>query len=130
MLTSQIKYKKCGDALPFPYIDLKVSNAFGENPKQKMGQIDTGASLTVIPKNLIKSLNLGHIGKVNVRGFDGSVVKCDTYWVNIKINNTMYKNIQVLATSGLDILIGRNLINSWQMKLDGKTCTGELRHDP
>ena len=125
MLTNRIKYDY-NEAPSFPYVDVKISNALENNYTSNIGKLDTGAYITVIPKDLIMSLNLKQSGTVRASGFGSPQQEYDSYVVNIKINGTMYKYVKVITRIRPNILIGRDLINLWRMKLDGQNHTGEF----
>lgn len=124
-MTGRIYYS-LDNIQPEPYVDFIIFNSFGENKKCEKGQIDTGASITCIPANLINLLMLNPVGEVSVRTFDGDKKQCKKYSANLIINNKLYSNVGVISTNGSNILIGRNIINLWQMTLNGKNCTGKF----
>ena len=126
-MTHKIQYDH-DEEPPFPYIGLEISHVLNKNYKSETGKIDTGASSTIIPKHLIKSLDLKSIGTTMAVGFNGEGQRCNKYCVNIKINDLAYEYVKVIASPNQreNILIGRDLINLWQMKLDGQNCTGEF----
>lgn len=111
---------------PFPYVDINVSNPLEKHCVLGRGKIDTGASLTVVPIDLVGALNLRRVSEVVASGFDGSKLQYGVYVVDIKIGDILYKYIDVIAARRTGILVGRNLINQWRMRLDGKNCTGDL----
>ena len=126
-MTHVIKYED-SDNLPHPYVNLEISCVGVENYKSETGKIDTGSSMTAISGHLVKSLNLKPRSSTLVSGFSGDDVKEYTvYHVNIKINDLVYKHVRVISPSHrTDVLVGRDLINLWQMKLDGQSLTGEF----
>ena len=127
MLTHVIKYDD-SDNRPYPYVNLEISCVGAENYKSETGKIDTGASMTAIPGRLVKSLNLKPRSSTLAGGFsDDDVKEYTVYHVRIKINDLVYKHVRVIAPSHrTDVLVGRDLINLWQMKLDGQGLTGEF----
>lgn len=124
----EIKYDKYAESPSFPYVDLELSNAQNEEYLPQKGKIDTGAYITVIPEYLIKLLALKSPTVAEAGGFDSDVKEHDAYFVNFKISGLMYSYVKVISQPDKkrpNILIGRNLINLWQMKLDGQNHTGE-----
>ena len=126
-MTHKIKYN-CDEVPPFPYINLEISHIINKNYKLETGKIDTGASRTIIPKYLIESLNLKSVGKVPAVGFNGKEQICNIYYVSVKINDLTYDYVKVIASpvDRKNLLIGRDLINLWQMNIDGRNYTGEF----
>ena len=127
MLTHVIKYDD-SENRPYPYVNLEISCVGTENYKSETGKIDTGASMTAISEHLVKSLNLKSRSSVWVSGFrDDDMKEYAVYHVSIKINDLVYKHVRVIAPSyRTNVLVGRDLINLWQMKLDGQDLTGEF----
>ena len=113
---------------PYPCIDLQVSPTFIDHYKPTTGQIDTGATKTIIATDLLTSLELNPISSTPVRGFSGKSIECDVYCVNIKINNRTYEDVEVIASPEPELytLIGRDLINLWRMTLNGQSRTGQV----
>ena len=78
-------------------------------------QWDTGATGTCISKNVVKSLNLSPIGKVQVHTPSGIGVM-NKYLINLILNNEVrIMNVSVMdseiGAQGIDILIGMNIIS-------------------
>ena len=110
-----------------PYIDIEISDTLNANPRQMIGEIDTGSYITVIPERLVILLDLKRTGDTTAAGFDKKTPKpyC-TYVVNIKINGALFEMVQVISAQIEYALIGRDLINLWRMTMDGQSRTGEL----
>ena len=111
---------------PFPYVNLVVSRPEGNNYEPRPGKIDTGASLTTIPIDMVGLLDLQRVGNVPVCAFDGSVDQYNVYRVNIKIGDISREYVRVIATQRNNVLVGRDLINLWHMRLDGPNLTGRM----
>lgn len=124
-MSVSIQYDR-GEVPPFPYVNLAVSRPVGNNYESMPGMIDTGASLTIIPKYLIDSLDLQRVKEVLIGAFDGSAHTYAEYRVNIKIGDALYEYVSVIATQRNDVVIGRNVINLWRMRLDGLNLTGKI----
>ena len=80
--------------------------------------IDTGASCTVIDKNIPKILNLKHHGMVKISTPSSNSHDTLTYDIDLILIQNQYhaSNIQVvegdLKTQGLDGLIGRDILKN------------------
>lgn len=114
------------DPRPFPFVNLAVSRPERDNYEPWLGKIDTGASITAVPKNLVDALDLWRVGDMPVKSFDGSVRRYGRYMVDIKIGDILRKDTIVIATRRDNVLVGRDLINSWRMILDGPSLTGTM----
>lgn len=111
---------------PFPAIDVAVSGVMENNYIPGIGKIDTGAVITTIPHYVVGLLNLIPASEIPLRGYDNKLDVHSVYVVHIKIDDVVFEYVDVIATPHRHILVGRNLINMWQMKLDGKNHIGEF----
>ena len=60
--------------------------------------------------------------------FNGNSVECKTFIVKININDIIYEKVEVVQSPNprKNALVGRDLINLWNMRLDGRNHTGEF----
>ena len=107
-----------------PILDIEILSIEKKAFLEK-GKIDTGADMTLIPKKLVESLDLKETGEVELKGVNSSRI-CKTYDVFVKIGEIEFDLLQVVATERNNVLIGRDLINLWQMNLDGENEIGEI----
>ncbi|MBI1927197.1 hypothetical protein HYR99_23510 [Candidatus Poribacteria bacterium] len=71
-----------GEVPPAPYIDLQVSAPHrSETLKNMRAKLDSGASLTVIPQNLVREWNLVKLGDVRARAYNGMLTVRPAYYV-------------------------------------------------
>ena len=65
---------------PAPYIDLQVGALHRSKTLKSMrAKLDSGASLTVIPQNLVREWELVKLGDVRVRAYNGTLRVRPTY---------------------------------------------------
>ena len=108
-----------------PFIDLQVESYFGESLPEK-GKLDTGSDKTVIPKYLVDKLNLQKHDERTVQLANGTEVLESMYFVYIKIGETKFELMEVVALDRNYVLVGRDLINLWTLTLDGKNKLGNI----
>ena len=108
-----------------PFIDLQVESYFGESLPEK-GKLDTGADKTAIPKYLVNKLNLQKHDERTVKLANGTEVLENMYFVYIKIGETKFELMEVVALDRNYVLVGRDLINLWTLTLDGKNKLGNI----
>lgn len=128
-MSYEIKYDELIKYPSSPYVDVQISNTKHEMYISKNGMIDTGAYITVIPECMVQQLNLKSSGIEMAGGFDSNIWEYDTYFINVKIYDLVYRYVKVIAQSDKkrqNILVGRNLLNLWHMKLNGETHKGEF----
>jgi len=128
-MSYEIKYDGFAEFPSFQYVGVQISNAQNEHYIPQKGKIDTGAYMTVIPEYMVKLLNLKSPTIEEAGGFDSDVREHDAYFVNVKIDDLVYPYVKVITQSDKrrqNVLVGRNLLNLWHMKLNGETHKGEF----
>ncbi len=92
-------------------------------------KLDVGASISVIPEQLVKLLDLPSHGNTLARGYDGSHRLCPTYRVDLKFNGIEVDWIDCIATDREDVLLGRNVLNLFFITLDGPNLTFDMKQE-
>ena len=103
-------------------LDLIVWNKFGDSFPEK-GKIDTGASHTVIPDYLVNTLKLKKTRETIVKSVSGMESEHFNYFAAIQIGEIKFDCFEVVAMPKDYVLLGRDLINLWKLKIDGQTET-------
>lgn len=103
-------------------LDLIVWNNFGKSCPEK-GKIDTGASHTVIPDYLVNTLDLKKTDETIVRTATGVESTHYNYFVSIEIGGIKFDSFEVVAIPKGYVLLGRDLINLWNLEIDGESET-------
>lgn len=78
--------------------------------------VDTGAALSVVPKEHVERLQLPRVGEILVRGVTGTE-RVGLYAADWEIGGVRF--VEQVAGVGEEVLLGRNLLNRWVMLLDG-----------
>lgn len=96
------------------FLKTNASVCYGKSSANAITLWDTGASNTVISKNIVDQLNLIPIGKMSIRTPSGTDV-VNTYLVNIILpNKVIVNNVTVcdskIGDQGIDLLIGMDII--------------------
>ena len=123
---NKIEFSYDSSLRPSGYVlDIIVKSQDGKIKKQK-GKIDTGSDGIAISESLVHELDLKPHGKIKVSDVNGNSFIRKTYDVFIQIQSIRFDLVSVVATPRDNVLIGRNLINLWEMKLDGQNHKGEI----
>jgi hypothetical protein len=114
---------------PAPYIEVVISPSKKTDARTlRKAKIDSGASLTVIPDNLVSQWNLQIRRKIRVRGYDGYASERYTYLVDILIGSQHFEMIEVTCSRRVNILLGRDVLNKLRILHDGPRQVVEI-HD-
>jgi hypothetical protein len=90
-------------------------------------QIDTGADRTVIPGLLVGVLGLVPLDELPFVGLGGHLVHLRTYLVEIAIRGLPPRQMEVVADQDEPyILLGRDVLNQYQVLLDGPGMAIEI----
>ncbi len=82
-------------------------------------QVDSGADLSCIPARIVPASGPLRYGLTYVAGFEGGVAAKKTVFISIRFGEHRFDDIEVLPISGRIGLIGRDLLNSLEVTLDG-----------
>jgi predicted aspartyl protease len=88
--------------------------------------LDTGASVSVLPKSAVESLGLDPKGEGRFRGYDGFWSTRSLYYISIEVEGLRLSSIRVTASERPDMLLGRDVLNHFILTLDGKALTFEM----
>jgi hypothetical protein len=112
---------------PAPALKVKVSKPFSTFSVERKGKIDCGADKTVIPLFLVWRLELVPAREVTVCGFrNREGRKTPTFYVDISIGELKFDFLEVISAPRENILIGRDILNSLKILLDGKNLSFEI----
>ena len=93
-----------------------------------MALVDTGADGTLIPADLITRLGVPVEYNTNVRGHvSAATQRAAVHVVDLLIGDARVPAIEVVSDEwGSDVILGRNVLNRFQIHLDGPAQTTEL----
>lgn len=101
-----------------PVIEVQVD--FGEvTGSTTFMQIDSGADMSCIPKEIVPPSKDLPYGYSYIVGYDGVKVPRKTYYVSIRIAGRTFEDIEALPIEGEMGLVGRDVLNSLRLTLDG-----------
>jgi predicted aspartyl protease len=83
------------------------------------GLVDTGADGTLVPQTILDQIGAPLIDQVRLRSHWGEWHQAHIYVVDFGISQIRLPSIEVVGDGGNEIVLGRNVINSLRLKLDG-----------
>lgn len=112
---------------PAAVIDIQVAGVVHPRPRVTVSAIlDTGADMTAVPETLVDRLDLFPTGRMVVEDVNGQTTIAHTYMVRLRVANKTISEHKVLLT-GLDFgIIGRDLLNTLYLLLNGPEGTFEI----
>ncbi len=90
------------------------------------GMVDSGATCTVIPLEVIEKLDLPFRGQKTVGDFSGKLHEVDTYSAKITISTLESHLVKVISAKVPAALIGRDMLNHYKVTLDGRQKQVEI----
>lgn len=114
--------------VPAPILNIKLRNPITGRELQKLGKIDSGADLSVIPLDTVEELKLEQRGTERVGAYDRHLPpkEVPAYYVDAEIADFLFRRTRVIEALRGDVLIGRNVINKLRVVLDGKKLLFEI----
>ncbi len=80
--------------------------------------VDTGATYTVVPSNVLERLGITPQFRRRFRIADGRVVELDMAWAVVRVEGQMTYTICVFGEPETDVLLGRVTLQSLGLKVD------------
>lgn len=91
----------------------------GQNNIKSIALIDTGATITIIPIRIVQELQLKYVDEITITGVEGVARNYYAYSVAVEFGNIGYFIIKAAAANIGYVLVGRDILNMWNMLLNG-----------
>ena len=105
---------------PAPSLDIEIIHPNRPEVSVEMrGKNDTGGDITTIPTTILSQLQIPPAREVLAIGYDGTESRQRTHLVHLDLVGSRCAYLEVMATSGDQVLIGRDLLNQWIVTLNG-----------
>jgi len=118
-------YKKLAAAPVLREITIKNPHVSNKNADLE-ALIDSGASRTVIPENLIEKLQLVPVRLIDVEGYKKGKQEHSTYFVDVEFKGYSFPLTEVIAVNRKNVLLGRDILNKTILVLDGKKLSYDI----
>ncbi len=80
--------------------------------------VDTGATYTVVPRDVLESLGIAPQFRRRFRIADGRFVELGMAWAVVKVEGEMTYTICVFGEPGMDALLGAFTLEGWGLGID------------
>lgn len=104
---------------PAPMVPVRLRSPGGLDSADLEGKLDTGADLCAVPEQLVETLGLPPVRVVRAAGFLGGLQETIVYRVDITLDGIDFERIEALATRRSYAIIGRNVLRSLVLRVDG-----------
>jgi len=112
---------------PAPFVDLLVSEpSQSQSARQVAAKLDSAADISAIPATLVAQLNLHAASTLLIEGYDLRPVVVSTYYVTVELAGYRHTLVEVVATGEEYMLLGRDILNSYYLHLNGPDLTVEI----
>lgn len=112
---------------PAPVVPVRVTASGPGRGRVLEGKLDTGADICALPDVLIAELAVPPVGTVRAAGYAGDLREMVVYRVDIEINDVTHRRVKALSSRRSYVIIGRNILQSYLLRLDGPRARLELR---
>jgi len=103
---------------------------FGKKVSGVKAKLDTGASQTAVPMNILQLLQIHQrpARSIPVTDYNNYPFYRSTYYVDIIHPEFTYRGVEVIGIDrGATMLIGRDIINRWRLLLNGQKQIFDFR---
>jgi len=100
----------------------------GQNNIKSIALIDTGATITIIPIRIVQELQLKYVDEITITGVEGVARNYYAYSVAVEFKNIGYFIIKAAAANIGYVLVGRDILNMWNMLLNGPDRTLKIKY--
>jgi predicted aspartyl protease len=106
---------------PAPFVHVTIRHPTGtEEISNVAALLDTAADMTVLPGEIIERLGLVPADVVPVAGLGGLVEDYPAYFVEVALGDRSIAPVKAIGSSEeAYILLGRDVLNHFQIMLDG-----------
>jgi hypothetical protein len=113
---------------PAPLVNTTVRCiATGARIEASPALVDPAADRTVLPAHVVAALGLVEDGRLHFQGFAGEIVELPTFLAEIQVHDLPALMIRaVLGEREPFILLGRDVLNTLRITLDGPQLTLEI----
>lgn len=115
---------------PAPFLDVSVSHPITGQSLAVSAKLDTAADITTIPETVRDALGLAEARTLPIEGYDGITTTLRTYVISLELPQARARQLEVIAIPESHILLGRDVLNQFYVKLNGPELTFDMSLSP
>jgi predicted aspartyl protease len=109
---------------PAPVLAIRVSAPSGGTGVALLALVDTGADVSVLPRTVAESLALPHLSNLRLQGVTGVPESVRVHAARVEVGGKSL--LAEVACFGSEIILGRDILNGFVLRLDGPRTALEL----
>jgi hypothetical protein len=116
---------------PAPFLDVVLHHPANPQVTQSLpAKVDTGADISAIPLSIVDEFDLSHASTIPVEGYDGHLSTVPTYAIGLYIADTYLGHLEVISIPETCVLLGRDALNRFYIRLNGPDLTFHMSTSP
>lgn len=112
---------------PAPALQVDVRNGQTGATQRVLAKLDTAADGSIIPEDLIKSLELITYDEILAISFDGGLQRRASYLIDLLFVGRVFTELEVVAAPLPYLLLGRDVLNKVVIVFNGPQLTFDIR---
>lgn len=111
---------------PAPALTAEVRNAQTGQTQTVLAKFDTAADGSIIPDDLVKSLELVAFDEILAIAFDGGLQRCPSYLIDVSLAGRTFTDLEVVSAPLPYLLLGRDVLNELVVVFHGPSLQFEI----
>jgi hypothetical protein len=122
----KLPYLTKGFETPTPGLKVQLIHPDTKAKAAVMARIDSDADITTIPFTVLEALNLVAVGRTFTAGYDDPGKSHLLFACSLQFRILSFENVNVIAASTPEVLIGLDILNTLHICLDGENKQFEI----
>jgi len=116
---------------PAPFLDVVLRHPTNLQVAESLpAKVDTGADISAIPFSIVDDLHLSRFSTIPVEGYDGQISTVPTYAIGLYIADLYLGHLEVISIPETYVLLGRDVLNRFYIRLNGPDLTFDMSNSP
>jgi hypothetical protein len=116
---------------PAPFFDVVLRHPANPQVTQRLpAKVDTGADISAVPLSIVNEFNLSRASTIPVEGYDGQLSTAPTCAIGLHIADMDFGHLEVISIPETYVLLGRDVLNRFYIRLNGPDLTFHMGTSP